>query len=145
MKVRTGTALVIATAVVVTAVVITAMVIVGSPATERQRRLDAARVQDLETIERLVDGFARVHGSPPADVDTLAHEPGYAVPRNDPESGIPYGYEKLSANSFRLCAIFTTDSADAGNSGSYPLALNATWAHGRGRQCFERRAQGSLR
>jgi hypothetical protein len=126
--------------VVVIGAVVTALFVVGSPAAARRERMDQVRIENLQTIDRLVTGFARTHGRVPADVNELAHEPGYAVPRQDPESGAAYVYQRVSADDFRLCATFDTDGAAGRIAGTYAPSLDATWAHARGEQCFKRRA-----
>jgi len=118
--------------------VIAAIVLLGSPATERQRRLDAARVEDLEAIEQLVTSFASLHKALPHDLDSLAREPGYPLMLHDPDSGAPYEYETLKVDSYRLCAIFKTRSSDDALRNTYRRPLSSTWLHGVGRQCFDR-------
>jgi hypothetical protein len=127
------------------AAVIAAIVLLGSPTTERQRRLDAVRVDDLAAIERLVASFASLHKALPPDLGSLAREPGYAVMLNDPDSGAPYEYEKLSVDSYRLCAIFKTPNSNDTFLNAYERSRNATWVHGVGRQCFDRHADLAVR
>jgi hypothetical protein len=127
------------------AAVIAGIVLLGSPATERQRRLDAVRVDDLASIERLVASFASLHKALPHDLDSLTREPGYAVTLNDPDSGAPYEYETLSIDSYRLCATFKTRSSNDAPRNAYRRPLNETWVHGVGRQCFDRRADLAMR
>jgi hypothetical protein len=141
MMFGSGRAILAVAALIVVAAVIAGIVVLGSPATERLRRLDGARVADLQTLDRLVTGFARTHGSVPADIETLIREPGYSVPRSDPESRVPYEYRRLSAGSFQLCATFNTDSANQATQRDYAMSFNAAWAHGRGRQCFDRHTE----
>jgi hypothetical protein len=126
--------------VAVTAAVIAAIVVLGSPAAQRRQRLDSARLDDLERIDRLVASFALAHGTVPDSIESLVHEPGYSVPRDDPESRTPYEYRRLGPDSFELCATFYTDSASNTLTGPYALSVDATWTHGPGRRCFDRRA-----
>jgi hypothetical protein len=126
----------IVSAVVVSAV-IAAIVILGPPSVQRQRKMDEARVQNLTHIELSVNGYFVRHKELPADLDALAKEPGYHIARSDPDTGKPYGYQILSPTSYRLCADFTADSA-TDSPDSYNAYINVTWAHGQGRQCFDR-------
>lgn len=132
-----GRIILAAATVIVAAAVIAGLVVLGSPRAERRQRLDGVRVSDLQTIERLVSSFARLHGALPDNMQALMKQPGYAVPRGDPESGTAYEYRPLGPRSFQLCATFDTDSANGPPSGDYALSFNAAWAHGRGRHCFE--------
>jgi hypothetical protein len=136
-----GRIMLIAATVAVAAAVIAGIVLLGSPTTERQRRLDAIRVDDLGAIERLVASFASLHKALPHDLDSLAREPGYSVKLNDPDSGTRYEYETLSIDSYRLCAIFQTRSSNDEPLNAYRRPLNETWVHDVGRQCFDRRAE----
>jgi hypothetical protein len=128
----------IATVAVATAV-IAAVVILGAPSVQRQRKMDAVRVQDLTNIATSVYGYFNRHGALPADLGAVAREPGYRVALNDPEAGKPYGYQVIDATSYRLCADFATDSA-TDPPDSYNVYTDVTWAHGRGHQCFGRHA-----
>jgi hypothetical protein len=135
-----GKLLLAAAAIIVAAVVIASIVVLGPPSAQRQRRLDAARVADLATIERLVGAFVRVHKVLPHDLGALAAEPGFRAPRNDPDSGAPYEYATLSTDSYSLCATFTTAGEGEAPFNTYGPSADATWAHGVGHQCFIRHA-----
>jgi hypothetical protein len=133
-----GTLILSAATLAVVAAVVAGIVVLGSPAAERRLRMDQTRLGDLQTIERLVSSYSRVHRALPETIGALASEPGYSVPSNDPESRTPYVYRRLTPNSFEICAAFSTDSAAASATNSYALAFNAEWAHGKGMHCFER-------
>jgi len=138
MRSPSGAHLLVAGAVAaVVAAVIAGTVAVGPPHLERDRKLDGTRVMDLAAIERLISSFVKVHKSLPADLAALAQEPGYSVPRVDPESGRPYEYEVLSADGYRLCARFTTQSAGDRMGSIY--SPGNMWSHSAGKQCFNRR------
>ena len=126
----------IVSAVVVSAV-IAAIVILGPPRVQRQRKMDEVRVQNLTYLGLSVNGYFARHKQLPPDLDALANEPGYHIVRSDPDAGKPYGYQILSPTSYRLCADFAADSATNSHD-SYNAYINVTWAHGQGRQCFDR-------
>jgi hypothetical protein len=139
MKRGSGGALLVgAAAIVVCAAIIAGIAVLGSPATQRQRRLDAARIADLESIARLVSAFAGLHKALPADIGVLQREPGYRVPPGDPESGKPYQYEVLGTDAYRLCATFATRSSR--DEPPYDV-WGGMWHHGAGRQCFNRHVE----
>jgi hypothetical protein len=122
---------------VVSATVVTAVIVIGAPSQQRLKRMDAVRVQDLGSLASAVRGYFARHATLPASLSSLAKEPGYRVASADPETGQPFGYEIINPTTYRLCGEFSTDSAkDPPDNGYYDV----TWAHGRGRQCFERHA-----
>ena len=133
-----GGVLLIAATAAVGAAVVAGISILGSPTVQREQRLDSARIEDLTTIERLIGRFAALHKRLPPDLASLVREPGFSVRTNDPESGVPYDYQTLGADSYVLCATFKTRSSDATSHNTYGQPLGATWAHGIGRQCFTR-------
>jgi hypothetical protein len=132
-----GILLVVATSAVGAAVV-AGISILGSPTVQRQQRLDSARVEDLTTIERLMSRFAALHKGLPRDLASLVREPGFSARTHDPESGVPYDYQTLGADSYLLCAAFRTRSSETTLHQVYGQPLDPTWAHGIGRQCFTR-------
>jgi hypothetical protein len=132
----TGRPLLIAATIAVAAAVSAGLWALGSPATQRQQRLDATRIEDLTVIERAIATFAGLHKSLPHDLPSLAREPGFSVRIDDPESGAPYAYEILDTNTYRLCATFKTRSEDAAPYRAYGPATFTAWAHATGRQCF---------
>jgi hypothetical protein len=127
--------LVAAAAAAVVAALIAGIVAVGPPHLERDRKLDQVRVTDLAATENLISSFAKVHKSLPADLGSLAQEPGYPSPRVDPESGKPYEYEVLGPDGYRLCARFATESTHD----TTIYLPGKPWFHGAGKQCFNRR------
>jgi hypothetical protein len=133
--------LAIAVSLAVVAVVIAAVVIIGPPAAQRERRGDAARISDLEIIQNAVTAYVERHAALPQNLATLATEPGYALSTSDPATGTAYGYEVTGTMSYRLCASFTTDTARPGRDERPDYAYSVDWAHGAGRQCFERHAK----
>ena len=133
---------------IVLAVVVVAFVVIGSPNDERMRRFDTERVSDLQTIQyRLVD-YWQAKDMLPADLSMLRDDlRGVDVPV-DPETGEAYRYEVLSEESFRLCAVFNTSSADNQPKPLYreplfvgsraPFVGEDNWDHAAGEVCFER-------
>ena len=139
MPISGGRLLITGAIAAVVAAVIAGIVAVGPPSRARERKLDALRVEDLAALERLIANFARVHSSLPQDLASLANEPGYSIPRSDPESGRPYEYQVLSSDHYRLCARFATRSTRETQETNYPTG--DTWSHGAGDQCFNRRVE----
>lgn len=126
--------------------------VVGSPATQRDRRFDEHRVNDLMTIQGQVVSFWQQKSRLPAKLEELRDDLTGFEPSVDPQSGEPYGYAVKGLLKFELCAMFETkgqlgqqnfrargvlkpipisDSYIAG-----PFRQN--WDHGVGRTCFDR-------
>lgn len=131
-----GRWLAIAASVVVIATVGAAMLAMGSPESQRESRLDRKREQDMERIAMVIDARA-VAGKPlPADLASLASEPGRRLSITDPATNTPYVYEITGDHGYRLCAVFTTDTAQE----SRKAWIDPDWLHGPGRHCFDRKA-----
>lgn len=125
-----------AVAVVIAATIVTAIVMMGTPAEQRARRLDENRIRDLEEFAQVIDLHYREHGRVPEDVAALADRPGWVLP-SDPGTRNPYSYTPTGPRRYRLCAVFSTDTAQ--RSGEAPRALAVPeWAHPAGPHCFER-------
>jgi len=135
---KTGRWLAIVACVVVAATVAAAILVMGSPSAQRVEKLDRKRVEDLARIDRFVDSYVERTKTLPPDLGTLAREPGVRVSITDPVDGSPYGYEVTGVRSFRLCAVFTTDTGKILDAPGWP---GDEWNHGVGRRCFERKAK----
>ncbi len=141
--------------VLVIAAVVFGFSVFGSPATQRALRFDAERVNDLQIIQSYIIGDWQAKNTAPASLDAL-NDPtrGVEVP-TDPKTGEPYGYEKLSVTSFKLCATFERESAKSGTRTAYsakplyspeiytlegtgPFIGGEYWDHAVGIICFER-------
>ena len=132
-----GRWLLVAAAVVVVATIVAAVATMGLPSTQREIRLDERRVRDLQRIVTAVNGYAEDHGSLPSDLATLAAQPGRRLAIADPVDASPYAYEPIDERTFRLCAVFTTDTAEPPQAEDARVADE--WLHGTGRQCFQRK------
>ncbi|CAN5309515.1 hypothetical protein BH11PSE14_BH11PSE14_11240 [soil metagenome] len=121
------------------AAVIAAIFAMGTPAQQRQVRLDDRRVQDLIDVADAVRTEFKSKSRLPSSLSELAAKPGVRLVIADPVTGKPYEYASTGQHSFRLCADFVTDTAVT------PSFRNEygsdAWHHGRGRQCFEREAK----
>lgn len=133
----TGAWLALAAAVVVVATVATAIATMGSPWAQRDMRLDERRVADLRRIDERITTYYTHHGSLPPTLDVLASQPGLRLPIVDPVSAAPYRYEIIDAQRYRLCAVFTTDSAAAMPRRAHRALRD--WPHAKGEHCFDRK------
>jgi len=82
----------------------------GSPAEERERRVDDRRLADLHEITAAADLYWTRHGRLPASLDDLAAEPGLNISTRDPTSSEMYEYRALDDGRYEVCATFATDS-----------------------------------
>lgn len=133
-----GRWLAIVASVAVVATVVAAVVVMGSPSAQREAKLDSRRVDDLNHIAQVIDRHFHVHGALPADLATLAAQPGQRLASTDPVDGTPYGYAVTGKRTYRLCAVFVTDTAERPPAGG--RWVPDEWNHGAGRQCFDRKA-----
>ena len=123
----------------VTAVVLVSLVaafwMLGSPAEQRQYRLDQRRISDLAGIVNSISVYAGTHDALPTDLSVFSKESGLPQAPADPLSGVPYDYVVLGPQTYRICATFATSSNAA-----MPDYLDSQgWTHLAGRQCFERK------
>ena len=136
-----GQRLMLLATVVVVAVLAASLWVAGSPAAQRDARLDQRRINDLKRLDRAVDAYWVKNQSLPPDLATLARVPGQALPK-DPAGGPAYAYEVAGARSYRLCATFATDTAARQ---ARRAQLDEAWLHAVGRHCFDRRIDESDR
>ncbi|MDE2334904.1 MAG: hypothetical protein KGK10_10245 [Rhodospirillales bacterium] len=125
---RSGAVLLAAFIAVVAASVVVGLFLIGSPGEQRLRRLDDARVTDLQNLSGEIAAYVRTHHALPPTVEA-ASRPGYAIPR-DPVSRQPYGYDVIDATHYRLCAVFQTAAADVA------VYEGREAHHGKGQTCF---------
>ncbi|MDE2764538.1 MAG: hypothetical protein OXQ94_07135 [Gemmatimonadota bacterium] len=155
----------------VVAAVAAGLFILGSPAQERERRIDDRRAADLHAIAAAADLYRSRHSRLPASLDELAAEPGMRINTRDPATEQAYGYQVLDSARYEVCATFDRESV-AGprepttlspvveascrachgvasvaasvddDPGGAHSRLRDLWAHGKGRECFRMRAGG---
>lgn len=130
-----GRGLVVAAAVAVVAAVAAAITVTGSPAAQRQVRLDERRVQDLRQLEAAITDYARREGRLPEALDRLSQETGRQLSLDDPAGAGPYAYERDEGRRYRLCAVFATSTQGEAARGR---VADEGWRHPAGRHCFER-------
>ncbi len=134
----------IATSVALVASVLLGFFLVGTPATQRLRRLDDQRVMSLTTIQsQVVSYYTRTRSIPLTLEDMNNPLDGFVSPV-DPVTGGSYEYNVKGELTFELCATFSTNSILGEVARptepyyGYDPLYNKTWDHGTGRTCFER-------
>ncbi|MDD5626035.1 MAG: DUF5671 domain-containing protein [Patescibacteria group bacterium] len=122
--------------------------ILGTPAAQRDRRLDEQRVGNLQEIqERIVNYWTQKEKLPQTLGELEDSISGFIVPQ-DPESDALYEYNITNPLSFELCATFNASSKNPKSispikSKSSPSlnqfgSLQQNWDHETGRTCFTR-------
>ena len=140
--------LLVAAAVAIAATVIAAIVVMGSPAVQRERRMDEVgrgdqqhhgQEAEQECVRVEQHAVRMVHereGRLPTDLSELAREPGLGLALSDPQTAAPYGYRTKGENAFQLCAVFSRDSAADQRRARFEPELELAWRHPAGRHCF---------
>ena len=152
-----------ASAMAVVAAVAFGLALLGSPAQERERRIDARRVADLHGIAAASNLYWSRHSRLPASLDDLTAAPGLRVNTRDPVSSETYEYQALDSMRYEVCATFDGESsAGPGEPNTVPPVVQMScqgchaaarirvddpvtghinhrdlWTHGIGRQCFQ--------
>ena len=124
----------------------------GSPFSQRLRRFDERRVQDLQSIQYEVINYWQVKESLPQTIDQLRDDIRGFIPPADPETGETYQYRLLGPLQFELCADFKISNKQNSSSGqikpgplvpreiyypAYPVT-DESWFHDAAKTCFTR-------
>jgi hypothetical protein len=134
---RRRSAFAIAAVAAVVAAVVAGMSVLGSPSSQRSRRLDQRRLDDLRAAAGSIDLYWTRNGQLPGSLDEL---PGELLPQGlprDPETAQPYEYSVAGENRYRLCATFTR----ASSTDEAHQPRGDFWWHAAGRHCFDLEAK----
>jgi type II secretory pathway pseudopilin PulG len=132
-----GAWLLVAAGVAVVASIAAAIAVIGTPAEQRLKRIDERRVRDLMALEAAVDAYRTAHGRLPGQLEALqAARTGREVRLRDAQTGAVYGYRRLDASRYELCAGFATATRERTDD----FAWGGEWSHPAGRYCFVRSA-----
>jgi len=119
--------------------------VMGSPYTQKEKRFDAERVSNLQTIQYQIVSYWQAKQKLPAVLGDV-EDPisGFVLPV-DPANKMPYEYAVKGKTSFQLCATFTRDTLKGTGiteftTPAYPYknGVNENWQHGVGKVCFDR-------
>lgn len=111
----------------------------GSPSTARRVESDRNRVERLNSLHFELQAFYNRTGDLPKSIQELKSREHYDDrydPLRDPESGTVFAYELVGDKTYRVCAVFQSDS-DEDRSG-YDIAEPGVYDHPKGRHCFTR-------
>ncbi len=116
--------------------VIGGFMIIDSPSRARALKFDIQRENDLSNLSFIINDYYQQNN------DTLPANlllPQFAS-YHDPETGQPYEYKRTGDKQYELCANFSLTAPNAQNDFTQPKPVNDAdiYAHGVGRQCFNR-------
>lgn len=127
----------------VTLVTITGLILIGSPLTERERRFDERRVNNLSEISSAVDQyFSKTDHLPTSLNEFLKPEVArlyYIGSITDPQTSTPYEYSITGKSSYRLCATFNLANNKTSSASNLQTSTreNNVWEHPAGKKCFD--------
>jgi hypothetical protein len=136
MKLSSGSVFVAAAGVIILGAITAGLFALGSPADERNRRVDQRRVVDLQRVAAAIDLYWTRYDRLPASVRELGGEPGIQINTADPETRAPYDYVPTDSATYEVCANFVNESGEMSSN-----RRKNVWAHGAGRQCFQLEAE----
>ena len=147
----------IGVAVLAVATIVAGFFIVGTPAQARLARFDAEKVSDLQDIQYRVTSYYQAKQKLPAKLDELANALNNGPLPTNPQTGETYVYQATGTLTFKLCAVFNTESR--GNQ-TLPFQTRAiapeampiggktgvldNWQHNAGEVCFDRTIDSSF-
>ena len=123
-------------AAAVAVAVVAGLVALGSPAGQRQERLDARRARDLDAISQAIDRYQATRERLPVTLDELQRGSDVQVAVTDPVTREPYGYEAGEGTAYELCATFELATVERELGRGRPFSR-----HEAGRHCFPLRAE----
>lgn len=132
--------------------IVLGFMVIGSPAAQREYRLDMQRTSHLQDAQWQIVTYWQQKGTLPATLDELRDPIRSTMIPVDPATGEAYEYTPTGPLSFDLCATFSRESRNAkrpiGSSSTYPMPIRDVyhpggpegdnWQHGAGRECFSR-------
>lgn len=117
----------IVVSVLVAGSIVLGLLAVESPDSERKKRADTRRVNDVKALNWAIDKYWFERGDWPGTQDDLVKQGMLARLPIDPVTNLRYEFEIKADGSYRLCGIF-----DLSRTG--PAAWK--WQHGQGRHCY---------
>ncbi len=141
MKTKLGTRVPLIASALATLALLSAIIFgfmeIGTPAEQRDRRLDDERVQELTSIKYNALNFYTTNEALPKSLEDISFSPGDIL---DPVSTLPYRYTVVNATTFEVCADFAGKSFDdqvaRPISKPYGFTTEETFRHTAGENCF---------
>jgi FtsH-binding integral membrane protein len=121
--------------VAVLASVVGGFIIIDSPEKSRAIKFDTKRVDDLSTLNSMINYFYHDKKSLPSDLSDAQ----FNNIKNDPETSKPYEYRVLTSDQYELCATFALATPVIPANYTSPMGDNFYY-HTAGRQCYTKSA-----
>ena len=138
---QTQRVLLLSMALLLVVVVGVSFSVTGGPSYNRKRRFDEERLRNLQNIHYQIESYRRVLKSLPAAIEALEERRGgyygYRIEDKDPESGLPYRFERNAGGGYRLCATFSLPASREEVREMTWSGSGKQWAHPAGEHCFE--------
>jgi hypothetical protein len=121
-------------------------VIIGTPQHARQVRIDAQRLNDMQSLQSQIVYYYQQKQRLPVTLDELRDPLSYYNVPVDPDTKQMYEYRATAPLTFELCANFTT-AGNSTNGMSIPAPVSpygvrggsdTNWQHGIGHTCYSR-------
>lgn len=128
-------------AIIIVLSVVWGFSVLGSPRTQQLLKYDEQKVNDLQNMNSAVINYWQTYNVLPGSISELVSDKSYYFTQIDQQTGKSYEYNKISDNSYELCADFNKSLNDTqikgGATRAYPGAYGITWSHTGGRYCFK--------
>ena len=135
--------------IVVLATLLWGFTIVGSPATQRARKMDQTRVEYLVSIQHQLQSYFYTYGKLPDSLpvqSSVFDSYSFTLPV-DPTTRQPFEYYKKSETEYELCATFEASGlvVDGKSVGMYYGGIDSEyWQHDKGRKCFPQKVESNM-
>ncbi len=124
--------------VVFVGIVVLAASLIRNPQEMRIVRIDEKRVSDLIRISRSVETYFHDQRRLPDTLAEVVSGNRQYVSLQDPETAAQYSYRVLDVQTFEVCAVFATSTANSKEQRFvYIGGVDRDWRHGAGQQCFK--------
>ncbi|MBL7053740.1 hypothetical protein ISS06_00865 [Patescibacteria group bacterium] len=118
--------------------IIAGFFIIGSPAHQRDLRIDNERVQDLNMIQSEIINYWRNKETLPKNLTDLEDSISGFIPPQDPDTDKDYDYNLKDNFKFELCATFATDNKGDKYNTKYYRGFDKKWLHDKGKVCWDK-------
>lgn len=109
--------------------------VLGSPRTQRLVKYDEQKISDLQSLNSEIQSYYQLKKALPVTLSELSAVQ-YYVGMNDPQTAIPYEYQKTSNTTYSICAVFNTSQTGSDLTGRPVMYGNVSWTHPVGKYCF---------
>ena len=123
-----------AVGVIIVILLIAGVMVIDSPTTVRLKMTDNLTVQNLESINNMLNQVYSMDKKLPDDMNSTRYQ---SILANANRDASKISYRKINDSEFELCADFLVDISKEQNATYYNQA--SWYAHGSGHQCFNQK------